>query len=101
MLPLSTLCDIRHMPRGPSGRIVVELNPALKREFHAALAADGITLKDWFLSRVRAFVTDRRRPQALDAGSHVLSPSEPVQLAAKKEQKVVRSKSTRTKTKGK
>jgi len=55
------------MPRGPSGRIVVELNPALKREFHAALAADGITLKDWFLSRACDFITNRQRPQLLDA----------------------------------
>jgi len=89
------------MPRGPSGRIVVELNPALKREFHAALAADGITLKDWFLSRARAFVNDRRRSPALDAGSRVLSPRESLQVATDKRQKVRRSKSTGTETKGK
>jgi hypothetical protein len=89
------------MPRGPSGRIVVELNPALKREFHAALAADGITLKDWFLSRACDFITNRQRPQLLDAGSRVLSPSRPLQLPAEKRQKVRPSKSTRTETKGK
>jgi len=37
------------MARGESGRIVIEIDPALKRELYAALAMSGSTLKDWFV----------------------------------------------------
>lgn len=37
------------MARGESGRVVVEVDPALKRELYAALAMSGSTLKDWFV----------------------------------------------------
>jgi len=50
------------MPRGPSGRLVIEIDPALKRRLHSALVADGITLKDWFVAQVDAFFTDRPTP---------------------------------------
>ena len=45
------------MSRGPSGRIVVELDPALKKRLHAALTLDGITLKDWFRQQAAAYLT--------------------------------------------
>lgn len=50
------------MARGPSGRLVIEVDPTLKRDLHAALAADGITLKNWFLQRVSNYIADRRQP---------------------------------------
>jgi len=37
------------MAQGKSGRIVIEVDPALKRELYAALAMSGSTLKDWFV----------------------------------------------------
>lgn len=37
------------MARGESGRIVIEVAPALKRELYVALAMSGSTLKDWFV----------------------------------------------------
>lgn len=37
------------MGRSASGRIVLEISPELKRRLHARLAAEGRTLKDWFL----------------------------------------------------
>ena len=45
------------MSRGPSGRIVVEVDPALKKRLHAALTLDGITLKDWFWQQAEAYLT--------------------------------------------
>src|SRR5574338_126734 len=45
------------MSRGPSGRIVVEVDPALKKRLHAALTLDGITLKDWFRQRAETYLT--------------------------------------------
>lgn len=50
------------MARGPSGRTVIELDPALKRELHSALVADGQTLKDWFRERVATYLADRDQP---------------------------------------
>jgi len=51
-----------HMARGPSGRVVIEVDPELKRELHAALVADGDTLKDWFIGRARQFLAERNQP---------------------------------------
>ncbi len=50
------------MARGPSGRLVIEVDPNLKRDLHAALAADGFTLKDWFLQRVADYIAEHRQP---------------------------------------
>ncbi len=50
------------MARGPSGRIVIEVDPAFKRDLHSALAADGLSLKDWFIQRARQFMDDRSQP---------------------------------------
>ncbi len=51
------------MARGPSGRIVADLDPGLKRQFHAALAADGTTFKEWLLARVSTYFEDRQQPR--------------------------------------
>ena len=45
------------MSRGPSGRIVAEVDPALKKRLHAALTLDGITLKDWLRQQAEAYLT--------------------------------------------
>ena len=37
------------MSIGTSGRIVIEIEPESKRQFYAALARDGLTLKDWWI----------------------------------------------------
>jgi hypothetical protein len=50
------------MARGPSGRLVIEVDPALKHNLHAALAADGTTLKEWFLVCVSTYLRDRLQP---------------------------------------
>jgi hypothetical protein len=47
------------MSRGASGRIVLEIDPQLKSELHAAVALDGRSLKDWFLESARAYVLAR------------------------------------------
>ena len=42
----------------PSGRIMVEVEPELKRELHSALVKDGQTLKDWFMKRAEEYVRE-------------------------------------------
>ena len=44
------------MSIGPSGRIVIEVEPEVKRELYSALARDGLTLKDWFLSNAANYL---------------------------------------------
>lgn len=64
------------MARGPSGRIVVDLDPGLKREFHAALAADGTTFKEWLLTRVSAYFEDRQQPRLPGISYSAVEPEE-------------------------
>lgn len=44
------------MPRGASGRIVLEIDPELKEELYASLQKEGLTLKEWFLERTRQYL---------------------------------------------
>lgn len=43
------------MARGESGRVVIEVDPALKRELYAVLAMSGSTLKDWFVRSAESY----------------------------------------------
>jgi len=48
------------MSIGTSGRIVIEVDPNLKRELYAMLSMDGKTLKDWFVTQAESFVENRQ-----------------------------------------
>lgn len=50
------------MARGRSGRIVIELPPALKQRLEARLDAEGRTMKSWFLRHVEAFLVTENPP---------------------------------------
>ncbi|KUJ82968.1 hypothetical protein AWR36_010520 [Microbulbifer flavimaris] len=47
------------MSIGSSGRIVIEIEPDLKKELHSALKEDGVNLKSWFLDNVEQFLLKR------------------------------------------
>ena len=55
------------MSRGPSGRLVVELNPDLKRELYLALTLDSLTFKEWLTGQVERYISERRQPPLLVA----------------------------------
>jgi hypothetical protein len=57
-----------------SGRVVVEVDPALKLSLHAALAADGLSLKDWFVRHASDYVSERQQPRL----AFVAEPTPPV-----------------------
>jgi len=40
------------MAIGDSGRIVLEIEPELKKKFYACLALEQITLKNWFIKTI-------------------------------------------------
>jgi hypothetical protein len=50
------------MPKGPSGRIVVDVDPEFKRELYTALASRGSTLKDWFIRIGQELCDESRQP---------------------------------------
>ncbi len=50
------------MPRGESGRIVIEIEPEMKRRLYAALALSGSTLKDWFIKNAANFCDESTQP---------------------------------------
>lgn len=50
-----------------SGRLVVDIDPELKLALHAALAAEGLSLKDWVVNRARDFIDERTQPQLFAA----------------------------------
>ena len=47
------------MAIGPSGRIVVDIDPLVKRALRARLAGDGRHLKEWFLECVDTYLNTR------------------------------------------
>lgn len=49
---------------GNSGKIVVNIEPELKRRLYAALSISGITLKDWFRKSAAAYCDEQKQPSS-------------------------------------
>jgi hypothetical protein len=55
------------MAVGKSNRIVIDVDEVdLKRRLHAALAQDGRSLKDWFVSVAEQYLEERTGGRQLD-----------------------------------
>ena len=62
------LCDITYvmfMAQGTSGRVVIVVEPRLKRELYGELARRGTTLKAWFIDQATHFLETSRQPSLL------------------------------------
>ena len=44
------------MSIGSSGRIVIEVDPEMKRHLYAELTRDGMSLKEWFLNNAQTYL---------------------------------------------
>jgi hypothetical protein len=55
--------DAKDVPRGQSGRIVLEIDPDIKHELYIALAREDLTLKAWFLEQAREYVSAHAQPR--------------------------------------
>lgn len=51
------------MPRGKSGRIVLEIDPEEKQGLYDALEKDGLTLKEWFLGQARGYLQNHNQTE--------------------------------------
>ncbi len=49
------------MSRGPSGRMVVEVTPELKRRLYETLDREGLTLRDWLIGQAEQYIAEHRR----------------------------------------
>lgn len=53
------------MPVGDSGRVVIEIDPATKKQLHQLLRSDGLNMKDWFLQNAEAYFESKAAQQKL------------------------------------
>jgi len=47
------------MPVGKSGRIVIEIDPELKQELYQSLGNEDSSLKEWFLTHVKGYLSGK------------------------------------------
>ena len=48
------------MAKGESGRIVLEVNPDLKKQLYSVLALEQKTLKDWFIEHAEKHIDAKK-----------------------------------------
>ena len=51
------------MSIGNSGRLVLEIDPEMKRSLYAVLARDGLTLKAWFTKEASEYIKNTNQGQ--------------------------------------
>lgn len=57
------------MSQGPSGRMVVEMEPLLKKRLYASLAVDGLTFKQWLILQTERYLSEHDQPLLFAAES--------------------------------
>lgn len=63
------------MSIGSSGRVVVELDPQLKRQLYSALAARGMSLKEWLTLNAKQFLCEPvKNPPVSEVGNALAVP---------------------------
>jgi hypothetical protein len=65
------VCYMTWMPRGDSGRIVIEIEPEMKRRLYVALAISGSTLKDWFIKNAAHFCAESAQPSLFSSWNNL------------------------------
>ena len=54
------------MARGKSGRVVLEIDPELKRQLYATLENKQQTMKGWFVKEAEGFIYGETQPSLFD-----------------------------------
>ena len=55
------------MARGKSGRVVLEIDPELKRQLYASLENRQETMKEWFVKEAEGLIYGDKQPSLFDA----------------------------------
>lgn len=50
------------MARGRSGRVVLEIDPELKRQLYATLESKQQTMKEWFIQEAEGLINREKQP---------------------------------------
>lgn len=50
------------LPKAESGRVVVDIDPALKRRLYSVLAMESSTLKEWFIRSAEHYIKEKCEP---------------------------------------
>ena len=58
---------VSYMAKGSSGRVVIVVEPELKRDLYVELTRRDLTLKDWFIEQATQFLEQSRQPTLFDA----------------------------------
>ena len=51
------------MAIGTSGRIVIEIDRAIKEQLYQSLGDDGLSLKQWFLDNASTYLSRKKQPE--------------------------------------
>lgn len=54
------------MARGKSGRVVLEIDPELKRELYRTLENNQQTMKEWFIKEAEEFIYGENQSSLFD-----------------------------------
>lgn len=54
------------MARGKSGRVVLEIDPELKRQLYATLENKQQTMKEWFIKEAEGLIYGEMQPSLFD-----------------------------------
>ena len=62
------------MAIGESGRIVLEVDPELKRKLYSTLALENKTLKEWFIALARQHIDTQQQPSLFGSATEKTRP---------------------------
>ena len=53
------------MAKGSSGRLVIEIDPLIKKELYERLGEKGLNMREWFLINANAYLKQNRQSSLL------------------------------------
>jgi hypothetical protein len=57
--------------KGSSGRLVIEIDPSIKKELYERLGEKGLNMREWFLINANAYLKQNKQSSLLiDTVSH-------------------------------
>jgi len=58
------------MSVGESGRIVLEIDPAMKKQLYQTLKSEGLNMKEWFLLQANQLLSSEQNSSATNETSN-------------------------------
>ena len=58
------------MAKGSSGRLVIEIDPSIKKELYEKLGEKGLNMREWFLINANAYLNQNKQSSLLIDTAH-------------------------------